>query len=42
MKITLRKLNTKDLATLAQRVINSSTNGKYKIAESLPLSAKRS
>ncbi|AFR35119.1 DUF6261 family protein [Riemerella anatipestifer] len=37
MKITLRKLNTKDLATLAQRVINSSTNGKYKIAESLPL-----
>lgn len=33
MKITLKKLNTKDLATLAQRVINSSTNGKYKIAE---------
>ena len=33
MKITLSKLGTKNLATLAQRVVNSSKNGKYKMAE---------
>lgn len=33
MKITLQKLSTKDLATLAQRIINSSKNGNYKVVE---------
>ena len=33
MKITLQKLSTKDLATLAQRIINSSKNGNYTVVE---------
>lgn len=33
MKITLSRLGTKNLASLAQRVVNSSKSGKYKIAE---------
>ncbi len=33
MKITLSKLSTKELATLAQRVINSSVGGKYTVVE---------
>ena len=33
MKITLQKLNTKDLATLAQRIISSSKNGNYTVVE---------
>ena len=35
MKITLQKLSTKDLATLAQRIINSSKNGNYTVVENL-------
>lgn len=37
MKITLARLSTKDLATLAQRTIASSKSGKYKITENQPL-----
>lgn len=37
MKITLARLSTKDLATLTQRTIASSKNGKYKVAENQPL-----
>lgn len=33
MKITLSRVGTKNLAALAQRVVNSSKNGKYKMAE---------
>ena len=33
IKITLSRLGTKNLASLAQRVVNSSKSGKYKIAE---------
>ena len=33
MKITLQKLSTKDLATLAQRIISSSKNGNYTVVE---------
>lgn len=33
MKITFNKLSTKDLATLAQRVINASKEGDYKVVE---------
>ncbi|MDO4229793.1 MAG: DUF6261 family protein [Capnocytophaga sp.] len=37
MKITLARLTTKDLATLAERTINSSKNGQHKITENNPL-----
>jgi len=37
MKVTLSKLTTKNLATLAQRVINSSVNGNYIIIQNHPL-----
>lgn len=37
MKISLQKLSTKNLATLAQRVINSSKSGNYTIIENHPL-----
>lgn len=37
MKITLTSLSTKNLATLAQRIINSSQNGNYTIIEGHPL-----
>ncbi|MDO4763135.1 MAG: DUF6261 family protein [Flavobacteriaceae bacterium] len=37
MKISLSRLSTKDLATLAQRTIVSSKSGKYKITENQPL-----
>lgn len=37
MKITLSKLTTKDLATLAERTINSSKNGQHKLTEANPL-----
>ena len=37
MKVNLSKLSTKNLATLAQRLINSSKTGNYKIIENHPL-----
>ena len=37
MKITLTSLSTKNLATLAQRIINSSQSGNYTIVENHPL-----
>ncbi len=37
MKITLAKLSTKDLATLAQRIIVTSDSGKYDIISGHPL-----
>lgn len=37
MKITLTNLSTKNLATLAQRTINSSQSGNYTIVENHPL-----
>lgn len=37
MKITLTALSTKNLATLAQRIINSSQTGNYTIVENHPL-----
>ncbi len=37
MKITLSKLSTKDLATLAQRTINASDSGKYAVISNHPL-----
>ena len=37
MKITLSKLSTKDLATLAQRTINTSDSGKYPVITAHPL-----
>ena len=37
MKITLTSLSTKNLATLAQRIINSSQTGNYTIVENHPL-----
>jgi Fe-S cluster assembly scaffold protein SufB len=37
MKITLSKLSTKDLATLAQRLINTSASGNYLVINSHPL-----
>ena len=37
MKITLQKLSTKDLATLAQRIISSSKNGNYTVVENQEL-----
>jgi hypothetical protein len=40
MKISLVRLSTKDLATLAQRVINSSKNNALKVADSHPLLLK--
>lgn len=39
MKITLTKLSTKDLATLAQRIIANIDSGKYPVIASHPLSA---
>ena len=40
MKITLRKLSTKDLATLAQRTINTSESGNYPVIDAHPLLAE--
>lgn len=40
MKITLRKLRTKDLATLAQRTINTSESGTYLVIKGHPLLAE--
>jgi len=40
MKITLRKLSTKDLATLAQRTINTSDSGNYPVIDGHPLLAE--
>ncbi|MNK32497.1 hypothetical protein D3C87_509590 [compost metagenome] len=37
MKITLRKLSTKDLATLAQRTVNTSDSGNYPVIDGHPL-----
>lgn len=37
MKILLQRISTKDFATLVQRTIASSKNGKYKVAENQPL-----
>lgn len=37
MKITLTTLTTKNLATLAQRIINSSQTGNHTIVENHPL-----
>ncbi|WP_126651383.1 DUF6261 family protein [Chryseobacterium aureum] len=37
MKITLTKLSTKDLATLAQRIISNAQSGKYPVITSHPL-----
>ncbi|WBV61179.1 DUF6261 family protein [Chryseobacterium camelliae] len=39
MKITLTKLSTKDLATLAQRVISNAQSGKYPVITNHPLTA---
>lgn len=39
MKITLSKLSTKDLATLAQRTINVSESGTYAVITAHPLLA---
>ncbi|MPS75067.1 MAG: hypothetical protein E2590_18225 [Chryseobacterium sp.] len=40
MKITLRKLSTKDLATLVQRTINTSESGNYPVIDGHPLLAE--
>ncbi len=40
MKITLTKLTTEELATLAERVINSSKSGRYTVVENHPLLLK--
>jgi len=40
MKITLRKLSTKDLATLVQRTINTSESGNYFVITGHPLLAE--
>ncbi|WP_326984120.1 DUF6261 family protein [Chryseobacterium sp. MYb264] len=37
MKITLARLSTKDLATLAQRIISNSQSGKYPVITNHPL-----
>ncbi|MCS3869305.1 transcriptional/translational regulatory protein YebC/TACO1 [Chryseobacterium ginsenosidimutans] len=37
MKITLSRLSTKDLATLAQRLINTSASGNYPVISNHPL-----
>lgn len=37
MKITLTKLSTKDLATLAQRIISNAQSGKYPVISNHPL-----
>lgn len=39
MKITLTKLSTKDLATLAQRIITNIQSGKYAVISNHPLTA---
>ena len=39
MKINLPRLSTKNLATLAQRVINSSSSGNYQVIAGHPLLA---
>lgn len=39
MKIALTKLSTKDLATLAQRIISNITSGKYPVISNHPLTA---
>lgn len=39
MNIALTKLNTKDLATLAQRIISNSQSGKYPVITNHPLVA---
>ncbi|KFE97890.1 DUF6261 family protein [Chryseobacterium luteum] len=39
MKIALTKLNTKDLATLAQRIISNAQSGKYPVITNHPLTA---
>ncbi|MCD1117887.1 DUF6261 family protein [Chryseobacterium turcicum] len=39
MKITLTKLSTKDLATLAQRIISNIQSGKYPVISNHPLTA---
>ena len=39
MKITLARLNTKDLATLAQRIISNGQSGKYPVINNHPLLA---
>lgn len=40
MKITLSKLSTKDLATLSQRIINSSESGNFPVVSDHPLLAE--
>lgn len=37
MKINLSRLSTKNLATFAQRILNSSQNGNYTIVANHPL-----
>lgn len=37
MKISLVRLNTKDLATLAQRIISNAQSGKYPVISNHPL-----
>lgn len=37
MKITLSKLSTRDLATLSQRIINSSESGNFPVISNHPL-----
>lgn len=39
MKITLTKLSTKDLATLAQRIMTNIQSGKYPVISNHPLTA---
>lgn len=39
MKISLVRLSTKDLATLAQRIINNIQSGKYPVISNHPLTA---
>jgi hypothetical protein len=39
MKIALTKLSTKDLATLAQRIISNIQSGKYPVITNHPLTA---
>jgi len=39
MKISLVRLSTKDLATLAQRIISNITSGKYPVISNHPLTA---
>lgn len=40
MKIALSRLSTKDLATLSQRIINTSDSGKYPVIDNHPLLAE--